>query len=353
MELDARKQKILQGVVWCYVETAEPVGSENLAQRYSDWGVKSATIRNTLADLAEMGYLRQPHTSAGRIPSDRGYRFYVNHLVGERELDPEAAERARIELDSERAESLDRILRQTCALLSQMTRYTSVATRPRPADVSLRQVFASVAVADTVLIVVLLSTGETTTRLLVGDPAALATSEPAALTSAINAFNSVWAGKTVEVLASGEGEAYTIPDDLRMPAAVRIYAAISEAVRHMASHAAQEQPVVEGAREILRQPEFQDVVKLDGVLEVLQTQANMAQFLSVTNRRTEITAVIGSENPVEAMRDCAVVSAPYYAGTRERGTLAVVGPTRMDYDRTLPAVSFMARSLSSVLSGLT
>jgi heat-inducible transcriptional repressor len=120
MQLDQRKRTVLQGVVWSYVETAEPVGSDNLAQRYSWWGVKSATIRNTLADLADLGYLTQPHTSAGRIPSDRGYRFYVDHLVEFGMADMQAAENAKGALHQERAETLERILKQTCALLTQL-----------------------------------------------------------------------------------------------------------------------------------------------------------------------------------------------------------------------------------------
>ena len=126
MNLDERKQKILGAVVRDYVETVKPVGSEDLAARH-DWGVKSATIRNELADLAEQGYLRQPHTSAGRIPSDQGYRFYVDHLMVARAVTGDAAE-------DEQAVDLERLLRQTCALLTRMTSYTSVATPPRPAD---------------------------------------------------------------------------------------------------------------------------------------------------------------------------------------------------------------------------
>lgn len=350
LELDQRKQKILQGVVWCYVETAEPVGSESLAARYSDWGVKAATIRNTLADLADLGYLRQPHTSAGRIPSDQGYRFYVNYLIDEREPDSETAERAKAELAAERTASLDRILHQTCALLTQMTRYTSVATRPRPTDTNLRQVFTTVAGPDAVVVMALTTTGQTLTRMLSASDACLASAEPGRLEAATNAVNQRFSGLSMQMIGSSSDD--TAPADLTNATARALYAAIADAVRQMARRACQENPVVEGAREILRQPEFHDVAKLGGVLEALQTETQVAHLFTMAQKRDDVTVVIGSENPVEALRDCAVVTAPYYAGPRECGALAVIGPTRMSYDQTLPAVSFMARSLSSVLSGL-
>ena len=353
MELGERKQKILQAVVWSYVETAEPVGSGDLAARYSAWGVKSATIRNEMADLAEQGYLRQPHTSAGRIPSDRGYRFYVNHLMIEREVNESAAASTRREFEADRAETLERLLRQTCALLTQMTRYTSVATPPRPADTTLRQVFAAPAGADCLLIVALLSTSDTENRLLSGQAARDAVGDPAALTEATNAFNAQWGGKTLETLASLSAEGAT-PNQLTSPTARSLYVAVAESVRHVARAAASdERVVIEGTSEILRQPEFQDAAKLEGVIDTLQTKARIFEIVARGPFDTETTVVIGAENRFEALHECSIITAPYYIGTRERGTLGVVGPTRMDYDRTMPAVSFMARNLSELLSHLS
>jgi len=353
MELDERKQKILQAVVWSYVETAEPVGSEVLAQRYADWGVKSATIRNELAGLAEQGYLRQPHTSAGRIPSDLGYRFHVDHLLVEREPDRRALFATRQELDSERIDTLERILRQTCSILTRLTHYTSVATPPRPADVTLRQIFAAPTGRDCLLIVALLSTGDTENRLLSGPAASLALDHPSALTAALNALNAQWSAKSLDSVRQISESEITAPADLTEKSELSLYLALAESVRHILSAAASEDRVViEGAREILRQPEFQDVAKLEGVLDTLQTRARVFELFSASASGSEVTVVIGSENPVEAMRECSVVTAPYFIGTRERGTLGVVGPTRMDYDHTLPVVSIMARNLSDLLSRL-
>ena len=355
ISLDERKQKILQAVVWHYVETAEPVGSENLAQRYGEWGVKSATIRNALADLADLGYLRQPHTSAGRIPSDQGYRFYVDHLMTEaRAPGDEAMARSREEMEERRAETLERILRQTCALLTQMTRYTAVATPPQPSDIVLRQLFAAPAGPDALLIVAMLSTGGSEHRILAGEAALLAGQEPAALTQALNAVNAAFAGANLDIL---QGIAPSLaPNDLNGHAARSLYLALAESARQIARSVSggSERPVVEGATEILRHPEFQDVAKLEGVLDALQTRASIGDHPGEsTGKKCPAPAVlIGRENPVEPLQECSVVTAYYYIGTRERGTLGVVGPTRMDYDRTVPAVSLMAKSLSDLLTRL-
>jgi len=349
MVLDERKQQVLQGVVWSYVETAEPVGSENLAQRYSKWGVKSATIRNTLADLAELGYLKQPHTSAGRIPSDMGYRFYVDHLIVETDPDERVAQQTRDQLDQERTENLERILRQTCAMLSQMTRYTTVATRPQPTDTNLRQAFVAPAGGDAILLVALLSTGHSETRLLAGAVGKRASDEPAALTTASNAMNLLWVGRTLDAISTASGDDLLPPGDLASEHARAIYVVLVDALRHMARTVSENRPVVEGAREMFRQPEFHDVQRLDPVLETIQSTP---QFVDAVNLHGHggVTVVIGAENEVEPLRECSVVTSSYYIGTRERGTLGVIGPTRMDYDRTIPAVSFMARCLSDLLT---
>ncbi|MDR3707690.1 MAG: heat-inducible transcriptional repressor HrcA [Capsulimonadaceae bacterium] len=351
MELDERKQRILQGVVWSYVATAEPVGSENLAQRYAWWGVKSATIRNVLADLADLGYLRQPHTSAGRIPSDQGYRFYVNHLIFDAEIGEDIAQQTKADLEQESADNLERILRQTCALLSRMTHYTSVATRPQPADTCLRQVFVAPADARSILLVVLLSTGQSETRLLSGAVAQHADENPSALTAASNTLNALWASKSLQAIACAADADLKPPADLAGDHARAIYTTLVLTLRNVARMAGEDRAVVEGAREMFRQPEFHDLDKLDPVLETIQMQPHFVEAIN-HGGRGEVSVVIGAENAVEPLKECSVVTASYYIGARERGTLGVVGPTRMDYDRTIPAVSFMARSLSDLLTRL-
>ena len=345
MDLDERKQKILGAVVRDYVETVRPLGSEDLAQRHR-WGIKSATIRNELAELSELGLLRQPHTSAGRIPSDLGYRFYVDHLMA---FAPDSDIAPPVLDEEDQALEMERLLRRTCALLTRTTSYTSVATPPRPADTQISQIFVTPAGDDRLLIVLILSTGQVENRLLCPAPAEAASASPADLTAVANALSAALAGQALD----------TVPDASFAPPAEfsplfrALFTTLIAAAQQMARHAADDDSIyLEGASEILRQPEFKDVAKIECVLETLQRGTLLFQTLSRALLGPDVTVVIGAENHIPAMTECSVVSASYYVGTRKRGTLGVVGPTRMDYDRAVPAVGFFSRTLSRTLTRL-
>jgi heat-inducible transcriptional repressor len=346
MVLGDRKQKILGAVVRDYVDTVRPVGSEDLAARYASWGVKSATIRNELAELADLGLLRQPHTSAGRIPSDQGYRFYVDHLMSTEnpsQFAAAAGERRNTSLD------LESLLRHTCALLTRITSYTSVATPPRPSDTVLNGIFLTLAGDMRVLVALVLSTGQVRNRLIAASIDASG-SDLASLGSAVNAW---LGGKPIETINSPTYDAIedSVPDTFsqRMRS---LYTLVAQAVRHAIKEVGDEDQVfLEGATAIFKQPEFRDSDKTESVLETLHRGAVMFQM--VARSHMEVTVVIGGENKVEAMHECSVVTAPYYVGTKLRGTIGVVGPTRMHYDRAVPAVDFFASSLSSTLTYLS
>ena len=344
MILGERKQWIMAAVVRDYIDTVKPIGSEDLASRHASWGVKSATIRNELAELSELGLLRQPHTSAGRIPSDLGYRFYVDHVMEERSLGSEHSENVG-ERDS--AFELDRVLRHTCALLTRMTSYTAVATPPRPADTQVAQVFMSPAGGDRLLLVILLNTGQAENR-LIASGLDLTTSDLAAVTQSIN---TQFAGRTLDgiCMASPENGLPTPPE---FSANGRLlFDIIRTAVRQVIqTRVSNDDVVLEGATEILRQPEFRDASKIEGVLDTLQNGALVFETISRGSGGLRASVIIGSENNVPSLRECSIVTAPYFVGTRERGSIGVVGPTRMNYDRAVPAVGFFARSLSQTLT---
>lgn len=345
MQLDERKQKILSAVVRGYVETVKPLGSEELAQRHQ-WGIKSATIRNELAELSDLGFLRQPHTSAGRIPSDQGYRFYVDHLMA---LPPPDETVTPILDEDAQALEMERLLRRTCALLTRTTSYTSVATPPRPADTQINQIFVTPAGEDRLLLVLILSTGQVENRLLCPAPVEAALASPAEIAAVGSALSAAVAGQALDALP---GLAFAAPDEFS-PSLRALYGVLVSAAQQMAQAAADDDSLyLEGTSEILRQPEFRDVAKIECVLETLQRGTLLFQTLSRALLGADVTVVIGAENHVPAMTECSVVSASYYVGTRKRGTLGVVGPTRMDYDRAVPAVSFFSRTLSRTLTRL-
>lgn len=344
MFLDERKQKILGAVVRAYVESVRPVGSEELVQRHA-LGVKSATIRNELAELAELGYLKQPHTSAGRIPSDRGYRFYVDHLMVAQRI---TVKRSNTSSLGGTSLELERILRLTCSMLTRHTSYTSVATPPRPADTTVNHIFITSAGDGRTLIVVLFSSGHVENRLQ-SDSYALSATDLIVIN---NALNATFSEKTLHnVQALGEQQSISAPADL--PAPLRpIFDTLSTQIRQMTqSIMSDDRVVMEGTREMLKQPEFRDVDRFETMLDSFHGGVALFEMLSRSGN-ANATVVIGEENDITAMQECSIITAPYYAGASERGTIGVVGPTRMDYDHAVPAVNYFARALSQTLARL-
>jgi heat-inducible transcriptional repressor len=342
-----------------YVATAEPVGSHVLVERYS-LGVKSATIRSEMAEMSERGYLRQPHTSAGRVPSDLGYRFYVSRLMVPAPIASEETDRIRSAVASVSSE-LDTIIRKTCGLLTAMTRLPAVATAPNADDTRLKQVFVSPASENKVLLVLLFSTGHTETRLVLD--LALSANDALMLASALNERLSGKEFSALRPLATPDKE--PVPGELARLAKPyrRLLAEVGAATRSLGDNA----PLfVEGAENVLQHPEFRDVEKLGGFLSLLQERAALLELLENSLAQAEQPApntqhpnpspvrfAIGGEIGTEHHSDYAVVSAPYRIGGTERGTIGVLGPTRMDYARASAAVELMARTMSDILTRLS
>ena len=362
MELDLRKQRILQAIVHDYVATAEPVGSQVLVERYT-LGVKSATIRSEMAEMSERGYLRQPHTSAGRVPSDRGYRFYVNRLMPLPVIqDEEAAliERAVASAASE----LTTLLRQTCKLLAQMTRLPAVATPPDTGDTVLRQIFVSAVMGNKLLLVLLFSNGHAENRLLTETGRALSASDALVLA---NALSEAFAEKPVVFLRILLDSAP--PHELA--AFAPLWARIGREIKQAAHSIGADAPVVvENGHAVLEYPEFRDVERACAFLATLQERAALLEMLGGAFVQMQDTPpdvrpdadaaiyapvqmVIGGENGRTDWADWAVVSSAYYVGNKEAGKIGVLGPTRMDYARASASVSFMARTMSDLLTRLS
>ncbi len=354
MELDARKQHLLKVIVNDYVATAEPVGSHVLVERYS-LGVKSATVRSEMAEMSELGYLRQPHTSAGRVPSDLGYRFYVSRLMEPAPIAPDESARIRLAVASVSSE-LDTIIRKTCGLLTAMTRLPAVATAPDAGDTQLKQVFVSPASESKALLVLLFSTGHTETRLVLD----LTISAGDALLLA-STMNQSLAGRMVSALRP----LATAPENEFVPGELarltlpfrRLLTEVGTAARALSDNS----PLfVEGAENVLRHPEFRDVEKLGAFLSLLQERAALLEMLERSLARVEraippnpVRYAIGGEIGTAVHTEYAVVTAPYRIAGTERGTIGVVGPTRMDYARASAAVALMARTMSDVLTRLS
>jgi heat-inducible transcriptional repressor len=341
--LDSRKIRILHFIVNDYVSTFNPVGSERLL-KMCDLGCKSATVRNEMADLSDLGYLAQPHTSAGRIPTDRGYRYYVDELMNPpAAIAPEEAERVRARAVQTNKELADIVL-ETCRLLSNLTTYPSLATDPSTDVTLLHRVYLTAASPRHALLVALFSTGLVEHRLVEME----AVPDDSTLIRLTNYLNLLVGDR--EMIEVGRQLATEVPQELVSHAAT--LGKVLSTLKEMVASLSERRIYLEGMNQILRQPEFQDVQRLETLLNALEQRGTLYQVLSRALQDGDTTVIIGTENVIAAMQECTVITTSYRIGNRPAGYLGVVGPTRMNYDRATAAVGLMAQSLSHTLTNL-
>ncbi|MCC6444178.1 MAG: heat-inducible transcription repressor HrcA [Armatimonadetes bacterium] len=341
-DLDQRKRRILRAIVQDYVATAEPVGSETLVHRYH-FEVKPATIRNEMSEMSEMGYLRQPHTSAGRVPSDMGYRFYVDRLMMLSPLPPGQARQARLAVTLSDGE-VEAVLRETCRILTELTSYAAVATPPRGEETRIKRIQLMPIAARRLMVIVLLNNGHLDHR-LVEIAREITPDELMALAETVNRTF------TAQLTVMRDEEDGSLPPEVM--SLQEVYRQIARTVNHTLRSHSDEEVYIEGASRILRQPEFKAEERLDSLLRILEDRQLLHRVLSRVWGREDVMILIGSENAYPQMQDYSFVASRYRVGERMVGAIGIFGPTRMDYDRAVPAVCLMAQNLGKVLTRLT
>lgn len=335
--LDARKQSLLHAVIVEYVRGAEPVGSELLVQKYN-LGVKSATVRNELSEMSDLGYLEQPHTSAGRIPSDKGYRYYIDRLIVKRE--PELETKQKVRGVADEGDALQSMLRDTARVLSRLTHLLTVAATVKNQDLSVRNAVVSALGPKQALLVLVLSNGQIENRML-ECPAGL-TLDDVGLANEILMANI--GGKTLKSLtrikAPSTGSAAT----------EKLLQSIWGAIRGLSRDLTRGILVTEGEEFMLAQPEFQrDTHALKSLLETLSDTDLLQDAIHAPKDGVE-TVTIGRENRLESMHQVSVIRNSFFVGGTEAGIIALVGPTRMPYEQSIPLVHYTAKALSEALT---
>ena len=336
-DLDARKQSILHAVIVEYIRGAEPVGSEMLVQKYT-FGVKSATIRNELSEMSDLGLLEQPHTSAGRIPSDLGYRYYVDKLIVPKQ--PDVDTKQRVKGVADQGDALQATLRDTAKVLSRLTHLLTVAATVRNQDVGVRNAIVSALGPKQALLSLVLSNGHIENRML--DCPAGMTLEDVGFANEV--LSTQIAGKKLRVLTKGKAPTGG------SQATEKLIASCWNAIRGVAKDLTRGILVTEGEEFMLAQPEFQrDTGALKALLETL-SDSDMLQEAIQSPREGVENVTIGRENKMESMRQVSVVRNSFFVGDTEAGIIALVGPTRMRYERSIPLVHYTARALSEALT---
>jgi heat-inducible transcriptional repressor len=335
-ELDKRKAFILATVVYEYVATAEPVGSNTLTQKYN-LGVSSATIRNEMAELEAGGYLVQPHTSAGRVPSDAGYRIYVDQLMRPEPLQND--EQRRIQ-DQFRAASreLGEVIEHTTRLLGQLSRNVAfVVSAPVRDAQTFRHVQLIWLSERTGLAIVVTSLGVAAQRHF--DHAGLEADD---FTRLSNRLNASFSGKSLREIANADVARLVEEAGLPAELVATLTAALADA------SGADEPPsiVSSGAQHLLDQPEFQDLRKLRSILRVIEDQKALYDIVADGLNGPGPSVKIGHELGSEEITECSVVAVPYRFGNEAVGVLAILGPRRMPYARLLALATGTANSLN-------
>ncbi len=336
-ELDARAQQVLKALVRRHIDTGEPVGSRVLA-RESELAVSPATIRNIVAELEERGLVRSPHASAGRVPTSRGYRLFVALML---EVPPLAAEeRAQIrECLYRQAADTYRLYQATGRLISGRTHYVGLVRGPRLAQGRFRQIEFLALAGGRILAILVTTAGLVQNRILEG-PRAEAEAELERAANYLNERFAGWPLPEVKRRLAREKRAEAAP--LAALAADLGWAALDGE--------AEDELVIEGQGNLLAYPELAQGERLRALFEVLEAPAELGRLLEAASDGAGVRLLIGEEAGYAALADCTVVTARYRTAEAGSGTVAVIGPARMDYAATIPFVDYTAQQLSSVLA---
>ncbi|MCQ2496953.1 MAG: heat-inducible transcriptional repressor HrcA [Lachnospiraceae bacterium] len=338
MELDDRKLKILQAVIKNYLETGEPVGSRTIS-KFTDLNLSSATIRNEMADLEELGYIVQPHTSAGRIPTDKGYRLYVDTMMQDKVDEVNNMRDVLIE----KADKMENLLQQVAKLLAMNTNYATMVTTPKYRSRKIKFIQLTEVDEYQVLAVIVLE-GNIVKNKMFTSAVALQKEETLKLNLALNTFLQ---GLDIEEINIGLVQ--------KLKSQVGDYANLVTEILDAVAQALNEEGDVRvytsGATNILKYPELSDMSKAREILTTLENKEELTQFVENNGQpvdKKSIQVYIGDENQVDSMKDCSVVTATYEIEEGIYGKVGIIGPKRMDYEKVVGTLQNMMSQLDDV-----
>ena len=335
--LNERKRKILQLIIEDYISTAEPVGSRTIARKY-DLGISPATIRNEMSDLEMLGYLEQPHTSAGRVPSAQAYRFYVDSLVEPGSL----TDNDRALINSwykERRRSIDEIFQSTAKILSRMTQNVSMVLANKDAGAAFRYIkFLPLDTNHAILCIV--TDDGNVDNCVVEVPLGMSQEEMDYMAGKISR---VLEGRDVADINS------VLLDEVHTDVAEDrvLFASLINTIKRMRSKHQQQKVFLGGTKQILSQPEFQDMERVKSLLGILEEE-KVVRDLLVAGEDSGLRVTIGTENKFTGIQDCSMVQATYRLNGQIVGTMAVLGPTRMEYGKVITVMDYLHKYLKTM-----
>ena len=337
MELSERKKQILKAIIGDYIRTAEPVGSKALTEGHA-LPFSSATIRNELSELEEMGYLEKPHTSAGRIPSPRGYRLYVDELM-EQPQDTGEEDPSLQSMMQTKVRELDRLIQEAGRLISSLTNYASVAVTPAMTQISILQ-FEIIAVDKMNFVIVVVTDSGTVKNKMVRTIANVSKDEAELLTYVLN--------QTLTGLPLSHITAERFDIVRRAAGLTALLAPVAEYIAELIEELSDQKVFLEGTNKLLRFPEYRDMHKAQVLLDYMEDDRR--HLLPATRKIDGIQFFIGPENGENPLSDTSAIYAKYDIGKIGQGVIGIVGPTRMDYAKLSAQLSRFAKGLNKLIA---
>lgn len=338
--LDQRSRRVLLAVIECYITTMGPVGSRVVTKKYT-FGLSPATIRNIMSDLEELGYLRQPHTSAGRVPTDRGYRFYVEEMKDDRrQIEQDLRHELRVKFDPGK-EDINTVLDDASKMLSAMSHYIGITTSPGAAKTVLHKIELIKFRGDQLAVILFTDEGLIKNRVIRIDPEI----PQKHLNRLAEYINSEFSGRTIDEIRK------TVITELNKEA-VACDRLISDAMKICKDvfSVTSGTVYVSGLSEMLMLPDFCDIERIKELLKTIEDKHIIVKLLDRIADAEGTQVFIGSENEHDEMKKFSLVAAPYREGSRPVGTIGIIGPTRMDYLRAISIVDLTAAYLTKILS---
>ncbi|WP_168119320.1 heat-inducible transcriptional repressor HrcA [Paenibacillus sp. HB172176] len=336
--LTDRQRMILHAIVDDYIRSAEPVGSRSISKR-GDVGFSPATIRNEMADLEELGFLEQPHTSAGRVPSTKGYRYYVDHLLKFNEVNEQDLGMVR-SFVTDKMNQMEQVIQQTATILSNLTNYTSIVMGPELLNTSLKHFGLVPLNPTTAVAIIVTNTGHVENR-TISIPPELNMDD---MQKVVNILNTRLVGVPLVRLRAKLYSEIGQELERHVDHYEKLLEVLDTALRNDEEH----RVFMSGATNMLTQPEFQNVDKVKTILDLLdETPAVMKLFSSLP---IGIGVRIGTENDHKAINDCSLITATYTIEGESLGTIGILGPTRMDYGKVMSLLDLISKDMSILLS---
>jgi len=336
--LSERKLKILHAIIKTYLETGEPVGSRTIS-KYTDLNLSSATIRNEMADLEELGYIMQPHTSAGRIPSDKGYRLYVDMLMEEKTQELNEMQEQMLQ----KADKMEQLLKQAAKVLANNTNYATMVSTPRSSANKIKFIQLTM-VDDEQLIAVIVLGGNVIKNRIINVEEPLSNENLLKLNMLLNTTLNGMAIEEINLGLIARLKEQAGPHS-------EVIGKVLDAVADAIQLEEEMQIYTSGATNIFKYPELSDKQSAQEIISAFEEKQQLTALVTQTLAREDNTGIqvyIGDETPVQTMKDCSVVTATYELGDGMKGTIGIIGPKRMDYEHVLKSMKRLQNELDQM-----